>query len=128
MGYTTDPKHAANEDVTEAHRGGKGPVISYLPDEKREANEVFKPTDSENGAVDFRTVSWQRATVIFLKIQFAMSILSVPASCATLGAVGGGLSIVGWGVLNTCTYYPLAPNMLEGLIKLAVYRYGDNRG
>lgn len=69
------------------------------PDTSPEAHEVFK-TSSEG--VNFRTVSWQRATVIFLKIQFAMSILSVPGSLATLGAVGGALSIVGWEVLNTC--------------------------
>ena len=68
--------------------------------DKREAHEVFKLT--EDGGVDFRTVSWQRATIVFLKIQFAMSILSVPGALATLGAVGGALSIVGWDALNTC--------------------------
>lgn len=66
----------------------------------RPHNEVFK--DSADG-VNFRTVSWQSATVVFLKIQFAMSILSVPGSLSTLGAVGGSLSIVGWEVLNTCS-------------------------
>ncbi|KAK5682280.1 hypothetical protein LTS10_005406 [Elasticomyces elasticus] len=69
-------------------------------DEKREANEVFKLIED---GVDFRTVSWQRAAIIFLKIQFAMSILSVPGSMAVLGAVGGALSIVGWDALNTYT-------------------------
>jgi len=67
--------------------------------EKAGDREVFK--DSAEG-VSFRTVSWQRASIIFLKIQFAMSILSVPGALATLGAVGGALSIVGWEVLNTC--------------------------
>jgi len=65
-----------------------------------ESHEVFK--DSAGG-VSFRTVSWQRATIIFLKIQFAMSILAVPGALATLGAVGGALSIVGWEILNTCS-------------------------
>ncbi|KAI1629550.1 amino acid transporter [Exophiala viscosa] len=65
-----------------------------------EAREIFHD-DSEG--VKFRTVSWQRATIIFLKIQFAMSILAVPGAMATLGAVGGALSIVGWEVLNTYT-------------------------
>lgn len=64
-----------------------------------EAREIFH--DGAEG-VRFRTVSWQRATVVFLKIQFAMSILAVPGALATLGAVGGALSIVGWMVLNTC--------------------------
>ncbi|KAL4923374.1 uncharacterized protein BDV17DRAFT_285481 [Aspergillus undulatus] len=40
-------------------------------------------------------VSWQRATVIFLKIQFAMSILDVPASLATLGALGAIVTAAG---------------------------------
>lgn len=69
--------------------------------QEHEAHEVFK---KDAGAVDFRTVSWQRAAVIFLKIQFAMSILAVPGALATLGAVGGALSIVGWGALNTCWF------------------------
>ena len=44
-----------------------------------------------------------RATVIFLKIQFAMSILAAPSALSTLGAVGGALSLVGWQILNTYT-------------------------
>lgn len=76
------------------------PVYDTI-DEEKESHEVFKKT--QNGGVDFRTVSWQRAAIIFLKIQFAMSILSVPSACAALGAVGGALSIVGWDALNTCT-------------------------
>lgn len=32
-----------------------------------------------------------------------MSILAVPGALATLGAVGGALSIVGWQILNTHT-------------------------
>lgn len=71
-----------------------------VTDEVREAHEVFQKNID---GVDFRSVSWQRATIIFLKIQFAMSILAVPASLATLGAVGGSLSIVGWEILNTYT-------------------------
>ncbi|OAL35187.1 hypothetical protein AYO20_05441 [Fonsecaea nubica] len=74
-----------------------------LPGDKEstlEAREIFK--DGHEGVM-FRTVSWQRATIIFLKIQFAMSILAVPGALATLGAVGGALSIVGWQTLNTYT-------------------------
>lgn len=63
-------------------------------------HEVFQETSE---GVNFRTVSWQRATVLFLKIQFAMSILAVPSALGTLGAVGGALSLVGWQALNTCT-------------------------
>lgn len=90
----TDFEHGVTEDSIETHIPS-----AAISDEKREAHEVFKVTED---GVAFRTVTWQRATIIFLKIQFAMSILSVPASLATLGAVGGGLSLFGWDVLNTC--------------------------
>lgn len=87
--------HAAIEPYSsaEAHR---------LEPEKGDlaACEVFQETSE---GVNFRTVSWQRATVLFLKIQFAMSILAVPSALGTLGAIGGALSIVGWQILNTCT-------------------------
>lgn len=76
------------------------------PDEFAKHDEAHEVFQREAGHVDFRTVSWPRATVIFLKIQFAMSILAVPGALATLGAVGGALSIVGWGALNTCTHCP----------------------
>ncbi|KAK5190676.1 hypothetical protein LTR99_003406 [Exophiala xenobiotica] len=94
---TTYEKNAA-DDVIEAPRSE-----GFAPAQKAEileAREVFH--DNAEG-VKFRTVSWQRATIIFLKIQFAMSILAVPGALATLGAVGGALSIVGWEVLNTYT-------------------------
>jgi hypothetical protein len=93
---TTYEKNAA-DDVIEAPRSD-----GFAPAQKAEileAREVFH--DNAEG-VKFRTVSWQRATIIFLKIQFAMSILAVPGALATLGAVGGALSIVGWEGLNTC--------------------------
>lgn len=77
-------------DYDEAASAKSDPVVTL---------EVFRQTED---GVQFRTVSWHRATIIFLKIQFAMSILSVPGALATLGAVGGALSIVGWHALNTC--------------------------
>lgn len=65
-----------------------------------ESHEVFQ-ADVEG--VNFRTVSWQRATVVFLKINFAMSILAIPGALAALGSVGGSLTIVGFTALNVCT-------------------------
>ncbi|KAK5690334.1 hypothetical protein LTR17_025962 [Elasticomyces elasticus] len=91
------PEH--DNDFDEKDNIGSHAIDQQI-DEKREANEVFKLIED---GVDFRTVSWQRAAIIFLKIQFAMSILSVPGSMAVLGAVGGALSIVGWDALNTYT-------------------------
>lgn len=75
-------------------------TISY-DEAEREKHEVFKKTE---GGVDFRTVTWQRATLIFLKIQISTGILGIPAALYSLGAVGGGLSIVGWQILNTCWF------------------------
>ncbi|SMR44960.1 unnamed protein product [Zymoseptoria tritici ST99CH_3D1] len=61
--------------------------------------EVFR----KDGEVDFRTVSWPRATVIFLKIIFATGVLSIPTAMVSLGAVGGALIVIAWGVMNTYT-------------------------
>lgn len=67
--------------------------------ENAESHEIFQVGVD---GVEFRTVSWQRATVVFLKINFAMSILAIPGALAALGSVGGSLSIVGFTSLNTC--------------------------
>ena len=67
--------------------------------EEGESHEIFQAGVRK---VDFRTVSWQRAAVIFIKIIFAMIIFAMPAALAALGAVGGGLSVIGWTALNTC--------------------------
>jgi hypothetical protein len=61
--------------------------------------EVFKQTTD---GVQFRSVGWVRASVIFLKIIFATGVLSIPTAMYGMGAVGGALSVVGWGLLNTC--------------------------
>lgn len=72
--------------------------------EELESHEVFrKGVDG----VEFRTVSWQKATLLFVKIEFAMSILAIPAALGALGAVGGGLSIIAWTTLNTCGFFML---------------------
>ncbi|OJD38033.1 transmembrane amino acid transporter [Diplodia corticola] len=77
---------------------GDAEAIAYDKEVENEF-EVFKKGEG----VDFRTVSWVKATVIFLKIIFATGVLSIPTAMYTLGAVGGALSVVGWGALNTYT-------------------------
>lgn len=62
-----------------------------------EALEVFK----KDGEVNFRNVGWIRCTGIFLKVIFATGVLSIPVAMSSLGAVGGALSVIGWGALNT---------------------------
>lgn len=68
-----------------------------------EDREVFKA--NVNG-VDFRTVTWQRAVVIFIKTQIATGVLGIPLALYSLGAVGGGLCIVGFQALNCCLSFP----------------------
>ncbi|KAF5705072.1 amino acid transporter [Fusarium mundagurra] len=65
-----------------------------------ESREVFQTGDD---VLEFRTVSWQRATVVFCKINFAMSILAIPQAISTVGAVGGSLILVGFTSLNVYT-------------------------
>lgn len=87
----------SNDTIERTQEAGEEVYVEKA--EALEAREVFHKVSD---GVDFRTVSWQRATIIFLKIQFAMSILAVPGALSALGAVGGALSIVGWQALNTC--------------------------
>lgn len=68
--------------------------------EKGEVHDVFQ---TNVDGVEFRTVSWQKAAILFLKLNFAMSILSIPGALAALGSVGGSLCIISFTSLNTCT-------------------------
>jgi hypothetical protein len=78
--------------------------------------EVFK---TGTDGVEFRLVGWIKASVIFLKrkslnnptslltilihhqVVFATGVLSIPIAMYSLGAIGGSLSVIGWGSLNT---------------------------
>ncbi|KAG9570949.1 amino acid transporter, partial [Aureobasidium melanogenum] len=75
-----------------------------------ESQEVFQ---AHIDGVEFRNVSWQRATVVFVKINFAMSILSIPEAMAALGSVGGSLSLVGFAGLNIYTALVLGDYRLK---------------
>ncbi|KAH9892252.1 amino acid transporter [Xylariomycetidae sp. FL2044] len=86
-----DIKSAPDSDKLETSSVKAGDSESY---------EVFKKTED---GVDFRNVSWPRATIIFLKIIFATGVLSIPTAMYSLGAVGGALSVIGWSVMNTYT-------------------------
>ncbi|KAI1854968.1 hypothetical protein JX266_001086 [Neoarthrinium moseri] len=97
---TTEKSTAAYGHDTIDPARASSPSINAPSEKVAETREVFKTTED---GVDFRTVSWQLATVIFLKINFAMSILAVPGALGTLGAIGGSLSIVAWEALNTYT-------------------------
>lgn len=69
----------------------------------QEDREVFKVT---NDGVDYRTVTWQRAVIIFIKTQIATGVLGIPSALHALGAVGGGICIVAFQALNCCESAP----------------------
>ncbi|KAL3475833.1 transmembrane amino acid transporter protein-domain-containing protein [Aspergillus californicus] len=66
-----------------------------------ETQEVFQKTSS---GVNFRKVTLLSATVIFTKILFATGVLSLPSALYSLGAVGGSISIIAWGLFNTYSF------------------------
>lgn len=61
-------------------------------------NEVFQETED---GVKFRTVGWFKASVMFLKVMIAVGVLSLPTTMDQLGAVGGSLTILAFGLFNT---------------------------
>lgn len=65
--------------------------------ESSSEQEVFKITGD---GVDFRTVTWPRAAIVFLKILFATGVLSIPAAMYEIGAAGGALVLLGFGLVN----------------------------
>lgn len=99
-------KHAVVSDATDTRAVYEGPDHQALrlppsSDAELESHEVFKKNAD---SVDFRTVGWPWATVIFLKIIFSTGILSIPTALYALGAVGGTLSLVAWQAVNTCKF------------------------
>lgn len=91
---TTSNEKKAHHDT---HPADPEAIVGQITD--FEAGEVFR----KDGEVNFRTVGWPRASVIFLKIIFATGVLSIPTAMVSLGAVGGALNVIGWGALNTYT-------------------------
>lgn len=98
-----------------------GGTLTTKETENGESREVFQVGVD---GVEFRTVSWQRATVVFLKINFAMSILAIPGALAALGSLGGSLAIVGFTSLNTCK---LKSPRIEHYERVILTRYATCR-
>lgn len=112
LSRSTGPKHIATMSSTNVSTPEPEKTAHYAADTPKddteramvggvfdadEEHEVFK----RGAGVDFRTVGWPRATVIFLKVIFAVGVLTIPTAMYSLGAVGGALSVVAWGVLHT---------------------------
>ncbi|KAJ5902793.1 hypothetical protein N7495_003321 [Penicillium taxi] len=74
------------------------PDIQKAEFSDEDQHEVFKRGESQ---VNFRTVSWIRASMIFLKFIFATGVLSIPSLMYELGAFPGAINVIGWTLLNT---------------------------
>ncbi|KAK9420693.1 putative Transmembrane amino acid transporter [Seiridium unicorne] len=73
-----------------------------IQDGKTEPNDdAFEVFNKQEGQVDFRTVSWIHASVIFLKVIFATGVLTIPSAMYVLGALPGAINVLGWQFLNT---------------------------
>ncbi|TKA36672.1 hypothetical protein B0A54_11915 [Friedmanniomyces endolithicus] len=92
-----DPEKRGYHDVRPSSKDDAEYAVGKMDD--FEDHEVFK----QGAAVEFRTVGWIRASVIMLKVIFATGVLSIPVAMSSLGAVGGALSVIAWGALNTYT-------------------------
>ncbi|KAF4420089.1 hypothetical protein F53441_14401 [Fusarium austroafricanum] len=95
---------SANMSSSEGEKGDKqsgmlsSGSIELGRQERVDDGEVFKQGD---GVVDFRTVGWIQASVIFLKVIFATGVLTIPSAMFVLGALPGAINVLGWQALNT---------------------------
>ncbi|KAL6351938.1 hypothetical protein LRP88_14750 [Fusarium phalaenopsidis] len=86
----------SDDAITPARRSRSFEAIKL--EEGEEFFEIFKKGEGE---VDFRTVSWVHASVIFLKVIFATGVMGIPSAMYQLGALPGALNVLGWQALNT---------------------------
>ncbi|KAL1865067.1 hypothetical protein VTK73DRAFT_5522 [Phialemonium thermophilum] len=93
---TKSDSDTGGDAITPAGTSGSVEVIKLA--DVDESLEVFK---KEEGVVDFRTVGWIHASVIFLKVIFATGVLSIPSTMYVLGALPGAINVLGWQFLNT---------------------------
>ena len=111
-----------NNDGSERESGQNSPLtkaysVEAVTTEQTAGDDEFEVFKRHEGQVDYRTVRWLKATLIFLKrkyhclaphqtltgfvVVFATGVLSIPAALYTLGAVPGNINIFGWCILNT---------------------------
>jgi hypothetical protein len=80
---------------------GLHPSDSPPPEKLRDSDDEGEIFQKTGHGVDFRTVTWQKASIVFLKILFATGVLSIPAAMYALGAAPGALLILAFGMVNT---------------------------
>ncbi|KAI0128785.1 transmembrane amino acid transporter [Xylariales sp. AK1849] len=86
------------DTITPVPARSSGSIEAIKLEANDDAFEVFK---KKEGQVDFRTVSWIQASVIFLKVIFATGVLTIPSAMYVLGAFPGAINVLGWQFLNT---------------------------
>ncbi|KAJ5131613.1 neutral amino acid permease [Penicillium atrosanguineum] len=89
-----------DSDIIPVEESGEISVEKVTKDEF----EVFQRGE---GHVDFRTVGWLKAAIIFTKILFATGVLAIPSTMYVVGAVPGAILVVLFCVLNTYAGYIL---------------------
>ncbi|KAF9875240.1 neutral amino acid permease [Colletotrichum karsti] len=95
MSQTTSEK---TDTITPAPARSSESIDAGKLENTEDAYEVFKRGE---GTVDFRTVGWIHASVIFLKVIFATGVLTIPSAMFVLGALPGAINVLGWQFLNT---------------------------
>lgn len=63
--------------------------------------------DETNAEVKYRTLAWWQAGIIMVAETISVGILSLPSVLATVGLVGGVITLVGLGIVATYTGYVL---------------------
>ncbi|TQN65817.1 N amino acid transport system protein [Colletotrichum shisoi] len=94
----SQPSSEKTDAITPAPARSSGSIDAGKLENAEDAFEVFKRGEGE---VDFRTVGWIQASVIFLKVIFATGVLTIPSAMFVLGALPGAINVLGWQFLNT---------------------------
>ncbi|KAL2829306.1 transmembrane amino acid transporter protein-domain-containing protein [Aspergillus pseudoustus] len=94
----------SDADKISVEKGPSGtdtPVSSGVMQELHAAENDFEVFKRSDDLVDFRTVSWIRASLIYMKTIFALGVLSIPLACAQIGAAPAAILVVAFGGLAT---------------------------
>lgn len=63
--------------------------------------------DESNAEVKYRTLAWWQAGITMIAETISLGILSLPSVLATVGIVGGLITLIGLGLIATYTGYVL---------------------
>ncbi|KAK8114801.1 transmembrane amino acid transporter protein-domain-containing protein [Apiospora kogelbergensis] len=95
------PEKHGGDHISPAPGRSSGSIEGEAVKIEGAADDAFEVFKRQEGQVDFRTVSWIHASVIFLKLIFATGVLTIPSAMYVLGAFPGAVNVLGWQFLNT---------------------------